>query len=233
MDVTNVNLAAGNYTINYTFAYDKNVITLTNVTAGVVAGGPIPVTSWSLVPAGVQGVANVVQNISAATAVTSGGYLANMSFSVVGTPDSTSNITFNQSDCGVYVLPAMTKLPAGWLNDMVRVVATATAMPTATVTVTPTATNTSGTGVGGGGGTPSWLWPVVGVMLFLTFVLFGYAAHRAGWIGKPKGWFGGQAGDYTADGFGEEDVYDKLYGDTGGGIDKGTGGGSDMGNDKL
>jgi hypothetical protein len=69
-------------------------------------------------------------------------------------------------------------------------------------------------------------------MLFLTLALFGYAANRAGWIGKPKGWFGGHMEDYTADGFGEEDVYDKLYGDTGG-IEKGTGGGSDMGNDKL
>jgi len=86
---------------------------------------------------------------------------------------------------------------------------------------------------GEGGGAPSWLWPVVGVMIFLTLALFGFAANRAGWLGKPKGWFGGGIEDYTADGFGEEDVYADLYGETGPKIGPGSGGGTDMFDDEL
>jgi len=104
---------------------------------------------------------------------------------------------------------------------------------TSTRTITADCTYTGGPTPGGGTGAPSWLWPVVGVMIFLTLALFGYAANRAGWIGKPKGWFGGGMEDYTAESFGEEDVYDKLYGETGPKIGQGPGGGSDMGIDEL
>jgi len=304
VDVANLNLTAGNYSASYIFNYDKNVIVATNVSAGLIGSSVIPVSNWSFVSEGVQGVISVVQNISTATALNGSGILANISFDVVGGYDNTSDIKFNVSNCSVCVLPDMTScLPAGWLNDMVRV-ATPTVQNTYNLTVNQTSsccnvsvagygnvtagssrtwsdissgtvinvnasfngscntwgnwigsvsnisamnttitmsanrsitancTYTSGPGPVGGSNTPSWLWPVVGVMLFLTLALFGYAANRAGWIGKPKGWFGGHMEDYTADGFGEEDVYDKLYGDTGG-IEKGTGGGSDMGNDEL
>lgn len=305
IDFANLNITAGNYSASYIFNYDKNVIVATNVTDGLIGSSVIPVSNWSFVTEGVQGVISVVQNISSPEAVQNGsGILANISFDVVGGYDNTSDIKFNVSNCSVCVLPDMTScLPAGWLKGTVRV-ATPTVQNTYNLTVNQTSsccnvsvagygnvtsgssrtwsdissgtvinvnasfngscntwgnwssgvgnisamnttvtmsgtktiiancTYTSGPGPVGGSNTPSWLWPVVGVMLFLTLVLFGYAANRAGWIGKPKGWFGGHMEDYTADGFGEEDVYDKLYGDTGG-IEKGTGGGSDMGNDKL
>ena len=305
IDFANLNITAGNYSASYVFNYDENVIVATDVTDGLIESSVIPVSNWSFVSEGVQGVISVVQNISSPEAVLNGsGILANISFDVVGGYDNTSDIKFNVSNCSVCVLPDMTScLPAGWLKGTVRV-ATPTVQNTYNLTVNQTSsccnvsvagygnvtsgssrtwsdissgtvinvnasfngscntwgnwigsvsnisamnttvtmsgtktiiancTYTSGPGPVGGSNTPSWLWPVVGVMLFLTLALFGYAANRAGWIGKPKGWFGGHMEDYTADGFGEEDVYDKLYGDTGG-IEKGTGGGSDMGNDKL
>jgi hypothetical protein len=244
VDIVNLDIDPGNYSASYVIAYDADIIEVTGVSNGLIGTTAVPVSSWAYVPAGVQGVIAVVQNLSTDTAFAGDGYLAEIDFDVLGLHCNTSGIEFNLSASAIYMLPGMAPIvPIAWINDSVHVLGptptctgTATITNNVTVTVTPTPTNASGGGTGGGG-VPTWVWPVVGIMLAATLGLFLYALYRGGYLDnlmpKLRGWFGGEIEDYIADDFEGEDMYDNLYGDTGPGIGPGSGGGTEMDDDLI
>ena len=142
VDIINLDMDPGNYSASYVLTYNANIIRVVNVSAGLIGSSSIPVTNWSFVTPGVQGVLSVVQNISATAAVTGSGYLAEIDFDVVGTHCNTSDIDFNKTVSRLYVLPSMTTINAAWFDDEVHVVGP-TPTPTAVQNYSLTVNQTS------------------------------------------------------------------------------------------
>lgn len=218
VDIINVDeTGAANYSLQYVIAYDEDIVAVTDVDEGEFASTAIPITDWDLVPTGTQGVVAIMQNISTTSALTGNGYLSVIDFDVVGQHCNTSHIRFNDADCALLRLGAtVVELDAAWVDDEVHVVGptpTATGNVTANVTVSPTPTSTT-PAPAGGGGPPGWVWPVVGVMLGATLLLFLLAMYRLGYFAKLQEWFGGgEMEDYMMEGADEGDMYEGMYGD--------------------
>ncbi len=105
------NLNAGNYDV----LFDPAVLRLDNVADGNIGGTVVPVDIWNPFA---PGAVAIVQNISGLTGVNGTGYLAQLWFSVVGSPGQSSNITLSN---GTLSDNSAQRIPAAWLEDMVAV----------------------------------------------------------------------------------------------------------------
>lgn len=63
--------------------YDKDVIEVTDITAGLIDGTDIPVSSCGFIPPGIQSRARIIANVSGTPGVTGTGYLAELHFQLL------------------------------------------------------------------------------------------------------------------------------------------------------
>ena len=80
--------------LQFNITYDPGVITVNDVTAGLLDSTTVPVDMWAFIPSGTQGEIGVLGNIPGISGVAGSGYLAEIHFHVVGSPGESSDITF-------------------------------------------------------------------------------------------------------------------------------------------
>ena len=117
VDVADLNAAS------YYVLFDPNVLELTNVTGGMVGGTTVPVDLWNQegLPSGVVAIAQSIPGLGAASGL---GYLADITFKVVGEESSTSGITFGSAqEQGVLSNTLAEAIDADWTGTAVQVVA--------------------------------------------------------------------------------------------------------------
>ena len=105
---------------DYYVTYDPAVVEVTGVSNGLIDGTEMPVSSWGLIPPGVQGTVRVIQYLPGATGVTGEGYLADIQFHVVGTACNTSALDLNDGTLNDNIAQV---IPAEWIDDSVHVYA--------------------------------------------------------------------------------------------------------------
>ena len=106
--VTNLDAAS------YDIAFNSSVLEFKNVTSGAINGVEIPAVSNPRSP----GLITVVNNINGVSGASGSGYLARLSFHVIGTSSQSSNITLSG---GVLSSVNATAIPAEWAGTSVRV----------------------------------------------------------------------------------------------------------------
>jgi hypothetical protein len=197
----------------YLISYDPAVIQLTAVKNGSKGATVIPVTDWSLDPAGVQGKVSIVSDVPGKPGLDGVMTLAVIDFNVIGLTGTESDIDFTgvNQHCKLFDNGATAaEIKAAWVGDTVEVgVPTPSPTPTATTnaTATPTATPTPAAG----GGTPGWLWPLVGILIVLTLIFIGLALYKGGYLAKLGQMWGATEEDFLVDDMSDEDLYDAMY----------------------
>jgi hypothetical protein len=178
-----------------------------------MGGTAVPVMNWAFVPVDEQGVVLIANDLAGNLSLAGSGILAELKFDVVGELGDTSDIDFILPQCKLYDsgTPSGSQVDAGWVDDSVRVGGEATPTPTTTsnATATPTATATGGDE---DSGSPGWLWPVIGIMIFLTLVFGGLALYKGGVLAKLGATWGATEEDFLVDDMSDEDLYDAMYG---------------------
>lgn len=100
---------------NYDITYDSSVLQLIAVTDGMVNGVIVPVDIWREIS---PGTVRVVQNIPGLSGTSGSGYLAELSFVVVGVLGSSSSITISN---GILSSTLATKIDTAWNGTIVRI----------------------------------------------------------------------------------------------------------------
>ena len=123
-DVTNFDSA------QYDITYDPSVIIIQTdggVTAGNISGTIIPIEKWGYVPANTQGtirIINTVPKTLGANGVSGEGYLADIYFKVMGSPNDSSVISFidgvgNPAGDNMIGNNADNEITSTWVNSSV------------------------------------------------------------------------------------------------------------------
>ena len=117
VDISKVDLLNA---VNYDIGFNPAVLRLVGVTAGQigVAGNmtAIPVDMWS--SNATTGKARIVQNVPGLNGVSGSGYLALLTFDVLGSVGQTSNITLSN---GMLSDTQAKMIPAAWVGDFLEV----------------------------------------------------------------------------------------------------------------
>jgi len=107
---------------NYDFSYDSAVLRLDNVTSGLIGATTIPVDVYNEISPGTY---RVIQNVPGIMGVTGSGYLAVLSFHVLGAEGDSSAITFSN---GVIASSLAEEITATWAGGSVEVAVTPVAV---------------------------------------------------------------------------------------------------------
>jgi len=103
---------------NYDVSFDASVLRLDNVTSGLVGSTAIPVDVYNEISAGTY---RVIQNVPGIMGVTGSGYLAVLSFHVLGSEGDSSAITLSN---GVIASSLAEEITATWVGGSVEVAVT-------------------------------------------------------------------------------------------------------------
>ncbi|MEK7353474.1 MAG: Ig-like domain-containing protein, partial [Chloroflexota bacterium] len=124
LDITEV---ANFDSASYDVTFNPTIVEVTSITGGKIGGTDIPVLWNGPEP----GRITIAQNVPGLTGVNGTGYLASISFHVLGSPVQTTNITLSNGVLGDNTAQA---IPATWVGDLVHL----TAHETATVSINAT-----------------------------------------------------------------------------------------------
>jgi len=103
------------YAANYDVTFEPNVLEVTNVSNGLIAGTAIPVDIWREIT---PGTIRLINTLPALSGVSGSGYLAKLEFRVIGSAGSNSYIKLSS---GVLSNTSANEIPATWSQTSVRV----------------------------------------------------------------------------------------------------------------
>ena len=136
----NVTIDVGNVTdfnsAQFDLSFNSSVVNVAEVVDGRLDSATIPVSMWAFV--GSETI-RVLPIIPGAKGVSGSGYLAKISFEVVGKRGDRSVLDISE---GLLVNNKAEEIPAKWLDDEIRIGVAVEPTPTPTPTLTPTPTPT-------------------------------------------------------------------------------------------
>ncbi|MBA7612302.1 hypothetical protein ES703_19538 [subsurface metagenome] len=100
---------------SYNVTFDSAVLSVANVTAGLISSTEIPVGQWNEVS---SGIVSIVQNVEGTPGISGSGYLAVLHFHVVGANGTSSEIDLVN---GILSDNIAQEIPSNWIADSVQV----------------------------------------------------------------------------------------------------------------
>jgi hypothetical protein len=111
----NIKNVADLHAANYDITFDPNVLEVTNISNGLIAGTTIPVDIWrEITPRTIR----LINSLPALSGVSGSGYLAKIEFHVIGSVGSTSYLKLSSV---VLSNTSANEIPVTWSQTLVHV----------------------------------------------------------------------------------------------------------------